>query len=272
MEKYFKNETEKRYFFELKKAKKILKSENKKFNEENLKKYCEENIKHRKEISNLKNAIEILIDRNVIEDENYLTILEEQQKIKPKHKRKVEEPLKLRNTLNSINRLKSKKLKTAYRLQIISGLRIAELSNLEKKDIRIDEENNIYIYVKNGKGNKNRIIRCLKDDYVLKNLKNLKENKKGKLLLSRKYMMEKARKINFHTHDLRKTNIKIIYLNTTENSVEKMQQQLGHVEGTKTYLKYKDRDIIFYGTKYAKHKKMLEELKDFKNEYTMEDF
>jgi integrase len=258
----FKNNTEIRYFYEFKKMKNNFEKENKKINSENLENYCKYELKNRKEISNLKNAIKILIDRKVVKDEGFINILEKYQGKKPKHAREPEELFKFQNKLNAIDRLKNKRLKLAYRLQIVSGLRVEELSELKRSDIKVNEDNNLIIHVRKGKGNKSRVIQCLKDDFLLKELKDMQE-RKGKLFYSKSHLMNNARKLGFHTHDFRKCTAHIIFYNTVEDSIELVQKQLGHELGTKTYLKYIGREINFRGTKYNNSKRMLNELSSF---------
>lgn len=244
LKKFF-NKSEIRYFYDLKKMLNTVEN----LDIESLKIYLENNIKNRKEVSNLKNAIKLLQSRGVIEDEGYLSEIYKIHKLKPKHHRISEEQFKLLNTQNAINRMKNKRLKIAYRLQLISGLRISEISSLTSDDIEIDENNRLYIHVRHGKGDKYRLVECLPDVWVSEELKQLEERKE-KLFYTKKYMMDIATKLNFHTHDLRKCYASIVFYNTIYNSVEKVQQSLGHSLGTRTYLKYITRDISFYQTRY----------------------
>ena len=58
-------------------------------------------------------------------------------KIRPKFRKSNEPPLQLKKLENTINKLKSKRLKLGYRLQEISGLRVSEIADLEERDIKI---------------------------------------------------------------------------------------------------------------------------------------
>lgn len=236
------NKTQERYFYEYKKFYNSTKQ---------LEQYIKEEIKDRKQLSKLKNGLK-LANKCDYETEK---IIDKQLKLKPKYKKKPEEPFMLKNKQNAINRMKNKKLKLAFRLAIISGLRISELANLEKNNITIDKDNKMKIYIKGGKGDKDRTIECIPDKYVLEGLINLKENKKGKLFYSTKYLSDNAKKLDFHTHDLRKTYANIVYENIAvrnkKERIEYLQEQLGHNKNSKTYLKYINRNIVIDGTKYT---------------------
>jgi integrase len=81
------------------------------------------------------------------------------------------------NTVNrKINGLKNERVKLAFRLQEVSGLRISEISNLTRNDIEVAEDK-IYVTVRNGKGGKSRRVDIIKDKYLLKNLPELEEKK-----------------------------------------------------------------------------------------------
>jgi integrase len=113
----------------------------------------------------------------------------------------------------------------------------------------------MFVEVINGKGGKDRIVECLEDEYVKNELLDLKPKKNNKLFCSSKYIIDSANKYNFHTHDLRKAFAQIVYYNDysdTETAIKNLQDQLGHSHNTKTYLKYINRDINMYYTKWDK--------------------
>lgn len=217
-------------------------------------KTLEEFIKSRKnkhEISKIKNGIKHSPMSQNQKDE-YTKLCEETNKIKPKYHKRPEEQFKLRKTLNNINLLKSKRLKLSFRFQLISGLRVEELSNLTLKDITM-KNNKIYVFVEKGKGNKSRKVECLDDQYVVDNLLKLKPKKDGKIFCSTDYIMRKAKEINFHSHDLRKTFGVINYYSDEsdeQTAVKNLQDKLGHAYNTSTYKKYKGRDINLNNTKW----------------------
>jgi integrase len=224
-----------------------------------LENFCNEDLKNKKQIQKLKSGFKLFNS-----DKNLIEILNIKEKYKDKYAKQPEEQFKLRKAECAINRLKNERLKIAYRLQIISGLRISELANLERKDI-IFKKGRLYINVVNGKYNKDRIVKCLPDKFVLDKLIGLDNRENGKLFYNKQYMIDEAREINFHPHDLRKTFAQIFYYNnpvSVEESKDQLREQLGHVKNSNTYLKYINRDINLVNTRFH-GKKNLKKLLDF---------
>lgn len=255
MEIKVKNKTQERYVIELKR---FLKTGKDIFD------YIEKNVKDKKELSKLHCGLKL------IDFEDKREILRKVKNMfdkKPKYIKEPEPQLKVRNLENSINRMKNKRLKLAFRLQEIGGLRVQELSNLTIDDISINKDTDrIIISVKNGKGGKDRTVKCLYDKWVLDNLIQLEPRKNEKLFYSSGYMATQARKIcNFHTHDLRKVFAhNKFHNNTAHNAVEELQQDLGHNENTRTYLKYLGRDINTVNTRWDKLEPLEGERTDLK--------
>lgn len=109
-----------------------------------------------------------------------------------------------------VNALKNKKLKLAYRLASISGLRVSELADLEAKDIKFLENGVISVSVQHGKGDKSGQVDCLEDKYVYDNLKDFcQKNNTGKIFYSESYMREKAHDLGIEMHDFRRAYAKL---------------------------------------------------------------
>jgi len=244
--------------------------------------YINEDVKDRKQLSKLNCALKIT---NTLEELKNLKIdgknealkrIKEmfKKKEKPRYIKRPEEQLKIRNTESSINRLKNKRLKIALRLEEISGLRVSEIEKLSKKDICIESlSQRMVIRVSEGKGNKERYVKCLPDNWVLKNIINLQERKNGKLFYSANYTMAQARqRCDIHTHDLRKVfaNVKIDN-NVSSNRKEELQDDLGHIHKSKTYKKYIGRDINDNNTKWSQLEPLEHERKVILSNGEMED-
>lgn len=151
-----------------------------------------------------------------------------------------------------INGLKNKKLKYALRLQLMSGLRVKEISELEPEDFTF-KEGKIIIDVKSGKGQKQRKVEVIEDKYLYSELvpyieSYLKDGRKGRLFYSRSYLRKKAGEIDIRTHDLRRVNsqervcIAIEKDGMSRAEAEKIaQRELGHekIKTTRIYLRYK---------------------------------
>lgn len=112
--------------------------------------------------------------------------------------------------LRKVNVLKNEKLKLAYRLAGISGLRVSELADLEAKDIEFRDDGRISVSVRHGKGGKPGTVECLDDTYVYNKLKDYcRQNETGKLFYSESYMREKAHGLGMEMHDFRRAYAKI---------------------------------------------------------------
>lgn len=195
--------------------------------------------------SQLKSALILYHENKDCYNHKDIDLIKKFVKEAKKKPKKMEEPFKLKNINCRINALHDKRLKLAFRLQEISGLRISEIHDLTKEDLTFLDNYRILVNVRFGKGMKQRILQTLKDMYVWKELQNLKE-RKGKLFYSVIKMQKEAARLGFHTHDLRKVFAQVIYYKKAD--IELLKRLLGHTKASKTYLKYINREINFTGT------------------------
>ena len=144
-----------------------------------------------------------------------------------------------------ISRLENNKLKFAYRLMKVSGLRVSEVALLETQDLQF-QENQLLVHVRHGKGGSNGVVTCLADPYLVSKLKNYVADKSAddRLFYSASYMKEKAMKLGIECHDLRRISA-ITYHNqlrregkSVEEADELTKQFLRHerFSTTKRYL------------------------------------
>lgn len=147
--------------------------------------------------------------------------------------------------LKKINFIKDKRKKLAFRLQMISGLRISEICNLKPEHIKFMEDFRMIVTVINGKGGKNRRLQTLKDKYVWKELQKL-ELRKGKYFHNATTLQVLASSLGFKTHDLRKVFAHVIYYKSGD--IELLRALLGH-DGNDTYKTYV-KGINLTNTKY----------------------
>ncbi|MEN8907175.1 MAG: tyrosine-type recombinase/integrase [Clostridiales bacterium] len=221
-----------------------------------LKDYLYNNAKRKNDVSKVKNSLALLFKSNNEPMYKKINEIEKIRKLKPKGRKQIQEELQLKNTLIKINALKNKKLKLAYRLMVTSGLRISEISNLKKKDIEFCDNDRIKVHVTKGKGDKRRkFLTFWNDKYLYDSLKDHVKSMVDdeNLFYSESHMRRNAGKLSFKSHDLRKTFSHILFYHYPKNEKETinvLQKLLGHNEGTKTYLVYKDRKINLSGTKY----------------------
>ena len=77
-----------------------------------------------------------------------------------------EKVIHLKTTMRKINQLENPKLKYAYRLAVISGLRVSELADLRPSDLAFTE-GRITVTVRNGKGGHGGEITCRQDPILV---------------------------------------------------------------------------------------------------------
>ena len=144
--------------------------------------------------------------------------------------------------LRKINRLNNETVRIALRLQVRSGLRIAEIGDLRAEDIEITDDG-IKLFVRCGKGRKSRHVDVIKDDFLEKHLKELLEGKSGvdkAFDYSTAYLKKKATALGIPTHDLRRINSRMRYREQRGNGSgrrtarREVQKQLGHAQASTT--------------------------------------
>lgn len=210
-----------------------------------------EELKNKNLVSMFKNSLKY--SKNLNEKE--LKQINKIREKKPKRKAKAKNQFKVLSFWNSINNSRNIKHKLPFRLSILIGCRIDELSNIKKEDLEFLQDGRIKVFLKKCKGGKERTVTTfMKDKYVYKNLLKLIESKKDtdKIFYSKDYLYKIAKKHNFTNHDLRKTCIQAIYYKCDydkESTVELIQSYLGHGKG-KTYKYYLSRDVNAYNTKF----------------------
>ncbi len=148
-----------------------------------------------------------------------------------------------------INALRNEKLKYALRLQLRSGLRVKEISQLKKGELLFGEDNELKVVVKQGKGRKDRVVEVLEDQYLSERLSDYVEehNTEEPLFYSRSYIKKKAAELDIKTHDLRRLNAQdrlsraLDEGKSLEEAKEIVKEQLGHekIKTTDIYLGYK---------------------------------
>lgn len=138
-----------------------------------------------------------------------------------------------------INALRNSKLKLAFRMGLRTGLRVSELSKLEKSDISFNN-NTITVDVRDGKGGKQRTVCSLEDKYLVEKLtKYIGSTSGDRLFYSESHMKNKAGKLGFQMHDLRRCYSREYLNNLIESGMtraeakEAVKQSLGH-EKTRT--------------------------------------
>lgn len=144
--------------------------------------------------------------------------------------------------LRKINRLNNETVRVALRLQVRSGLRIAEIGDLRAEDIEITEDG-IKLFVRCGKGRKSRHVDAIKDEFLEKHLRELLHGKSGAdraFDYSTAYLKKKANALGIPTHDLRRINSRMRYRKQRgsgsgrREARREVQKQLGHAQAATT--------------------------------------
>lgn len=169
-----------------------------------MEKTISEKFKNRAEFSAAKNGLKWLK-----KFDSRMSILTEQEfkAISCKKRNFSKKPKKviyLNPTRRKINQITNERLRFAFRLAEVSGLRVSELADLEAQDISF-EGDKIFVEVRNGKGGHGGRIECRADPYLTERLPEfLQKIPEGKIFYSRNYMIECAGKLGIECHDLRR--------------------------------------------------------------------
>lgn len=109
--------------------------------------------------------------------------------------------------MRKINQLENPRLKYAYRLAVISGLRVSELADLRPSDLSFTE-GHITVTVRNGKGGHGGVITCRQDPYLYDRLQEyvsrVQATQEEKLFYSEATMRKEAGRLGLECHDLRR--------------------------------------------------------------------
>jgi len=214
-------------------------------------KFAEE-FKNKNLVSQFKNSLKYFENLN-IEDEKEINEIYD----KKKYRRGIpKQQFKVLSFWNSINNCRNIKHKLPFRLNILIGARIDELSNIRKEDITFLDDGRIRVFLRKCKGNKQRTITTImQDKYVYNHLKELLKDKKDtdRVFYSKDYLYKIAKRHNFINHDIRKLCIQTIFYKCYEDKETTLQivkAYLGHAKKGNTYKYYMSRDINAYGTKF----------------------
>lgn len=124
---------------------------------------------------------------------------------KKNHAKRPRKTLYLDTINRKVNQINNPKIKYAYRLMHVSGLRVSETAALQKKDISIDGDI-ITVNVKHGKGGSNGLVTCMADGYLARRMAEYMEGMADheKLFYSASTMQQKARSLGLECHDFRR--------------------------------------------------------------------
>lgn len=129
----------------------------------------------------------------------------EQSQQKRNRSKRPAKTLYLDTITRKVNATKDDKLKLAYRLMLVSGLRVGETAQLTKADIAIDGEQ-ITVNVRHGKGGSNGQVVCMQDAYLAARLQDFLQDKEDekKLFYAQSTLRQKANDLELECHDFRR--------------------------------------------------------------------
>jgi integrase len=183
-----------------------------------------------------------------------------------------------------VNAIRNKKLKLAFRLASISGLRVSELADLEAGDLKFNDNGIITASVKNGKGGKSGQVECLRDKYVYEQLKeycNGQEDNK-RLFYSESYMREKAGNMGMEMHDFRRAFAQLKKMDCMDEGCSSYEANAKVQEGLR-HERFSTTKRYLYGRKVVTERKRIrkttsedieeaqEPIQDFKS-YSKEEY
>lgn len=168
---------------------------------------------------------------------------------------------------HKINLISNKRLKMAYRLILVSGLRISEVADLKPGDIEFLDKHQLRVHVQNGKGGKQRDVVTTVDKYLYKGLSEHVRAIEvgGTVFYGESYMRGKAYALGFEPHDLRRAYAQLtkkLYKEQGQSAyaaTTAVQNNLGHTCRKTTELYLTGRKIV---RKKKKHKGKKENLKE----------
>ncbi len=133
-----------------------------------------------------------------------------------------------------VNQIQDETTRYAFRLALVSGLRVSELAGVDADKITF-ENGLIYVNVTNGKGGSNGTVECLPDHYLYERLQQyVQEHPEGRLFYCESTLRKKAWKLGLECHDFRR-----IFAITKRNSLKKTMPVAEANEKVKESLRHK---------------------------------
>lgn len=208
-------------------------------------------IKTKNEFSAAKNGLRLLKEYDPdlpIPDESFFS---DTSIGKRNHRRKAD-PIYIDTVKRKVNQIADKKLKLAYRLAMISGLRVSELEELTPEDIAFLDSGKIVVNVRKGKGGKAGKVNCMEDSYVYTELQAMVSmaDSKQPLFYSQEKMRKNANKLGLECHDFRRM---YAYIHKKQLKKSGMSNYKANkvIQGNLRHSRYKTTKRYLYGKKFV---------------------
>lgn len=219
-------------------------------------------FKTRNEVSAVKNGLRFLKQyvksKKLItgmlpfpDDDFYKELCQKKRNYSVKPKKR----LYLDEMYRKINQLQDEKAKYAYRLAMISGLRVSELAGLDADKLSFGD-GKIYVEVTNGKGGSNGTVECLADQYVYERLQQYaKEHPEERLFYASPTLRKKAHRLKLECHDFRRAFSQLLLEDllkqgmSREEANEEVKRRLRHKRFSTTKRYLLNRKLVIKRTK-----------------------
>lgn len=153
--------------------------------------------------------------------------------------------------VRKINQIRDPDLRLAYRLEMVSGLRISELASLRPEDVKLDRDI-LQVFVRDGKGGKSGMVECLDDAYVRERMEKLLRyaDHGVPLFYAAGHMMNEAWRLGFECHDLRRIYAQDLELQqlrqgkSRQEAGEAVRRALRHSNVKTTQIYLRGRQVI----------------------------
>ena len=192
-----------------------------------------ETMKHKNQYSKYKNAFLKFCEFQGIQLDNDFLLKLNLMKLDKKKKRRNLKEVDLKDINNHIRVIRDRKLKVSYQTLLATGLRVSELSQIQKEDCLIDSNKIELSFI--GKGGNPESVSILKSENksLYQNLSTLIYESNEKPFYSANYLQTNTK--GFGCHDLRRAFAKLDYQKNKDlkQTAEKMRHK--NKKNTKIY-------------------------------------
>lgn len=198
-------------------------------------------IQYKNQFSQSKNALLYFLSFiNIAMNDEQMKIFKVLEMKTRKKYRKMKQ-INYREIDKKIRYIKNQKLKLCYKTLLATGLRVSEIAQITPSNCYITNNKIILYFI--GKGGNKENVSILTDEHpkLYEELKCMIEatGKTKKVFYSANYLQQKAKKLNFHCHDLRRIFAKQEYKKTKSRKYVSKKLRHTNIKTTNIYLRSK---------------------------------